>query len=121
MVVEFVGSALGSDATALIEGFVEDADAVEGATVVAGGYTGALYIHHPIPSAIRSGFRPSGVRPTFRLDFLQAKQAVETLFFQRLDADAEDDFPDSRGGLPSDEGEGPGASWRYCDASLISP
>ena len=42
MVGEFVGGALGRDAPPLVEGFVEDAFAVEGAAVVAGGDAGAL-------------------------------------------------------------------------------
>lgn len=110
MVGEFVGGALGRDAAALVEGLVEDAYAVERAAVVAGGDAGALCssVCRPVP---RWGDL------TFRFDFLQARQAVETRFFHRLEAV----FAESRGGLPSDEGDGPGASWRYCDASLMSP
>lgn len=42
MVGEFVGGAFCGDAAALVEGFVEDADAVEGAAVFAGWGAGAL-------------------------------------------------------------------------------
>lgn len=42
MVSQFVGGAFGRDATPLVEGFVEDAFAVEGAAVVAGMDAGAL-------------------------------------------------------------------------------
>lgn len=42
MVGEFVGGAFGGDAPALVEGFVEDADAVEGAAVFAGWGAGAF-------------------------------------------------------------------------------
>ena len=42
VVGEFVGGALGRDAPPLVERFVEDAFAVEGAAVVAGGDAGTL-------------------------------------------------------------------------------
>lgn len=42
MVGEFVGGAFCGDAAALVEGFVEDADSLEGAAVVAGRGAGAL-------------------------------------------------------------------------------
>lgn len=42
MVGEFVGGAFCGDAAALVEGFVEDADSVEGAAVLAGRGPGAL-------------------------------------------------------------------------------
>lgn len=42
MVGEFVGGTFRSDAAALVEGFVEDTDAVEGAAVIAGWGAGAL-------------------------------------------------------------------------------
>lgn len=42
MVSQFVGGAFGRDAPPLVEGFVEDAFAVEGAAVVAGMDAGAL-------------------------------------------------------------------------------
>lgn len=42
MVVEFVDCAFGGYSTSLVEGFVEDAYAVEGTAVVTGWYAGAL-------------------------------------------------------------------------------
>jgi hypothetical protein len=42
VVGEFVGGAFCGDAAALVEGFVEDADSLEGAAVFAGWSTGAL-------------------------------------------------------------------------------
>ena len=42
MVGEFVCCSFCSDATTLIEGFVEDADSFEGLAVCAGGCAGAL-------------------------------------------------------------------------------
>jgi hypothetical protein len=42
VVREFVGGAFCGDAAALVEGFVEDADSLEGAAVVAGWGAGAL-------------------------------------------------------------------------------
>lgn len=47
MKVQFLGGAFLGDAPPLVEGFVEDADAVEGAAVVAGGDAGALSINQP--------------------------------------------------------------------------
>lgn len=44
VVAQLVGCALCGHAPALVERFVEDADAIEGAAVVAGGGAGALYI-----------------------------------------------------------------------------
>jgi hypothetical protein len=51
VVVQFLGGAFLGDAAPLVEGFVEDADAVEGAAVVAGGDAGALSITSSISLA----------------------------------------------------------------------
>jgi hypothetical protein len=83
---EFVCCSFCGYASTLVEGFVEDADSFEGLTVCTGGCAGALMLLDWFRSRDRCI-----LLHTFLFDFLQARQAVETLFFH---------VPLPSGGLP---------------------